>query len=73
MTCTSIYANCTKSILLKLLSKDYRDFQIAGKECRTAKYADEFVLLVKEESVLQGIVNTITEIGRCFAIEMNMD
>jgi len=23
--------------------------------------------------VLQGIVNTITEIGRCFAIEMKME
>jgi len=28
---------------------------------------------VREESLLQDIVNTITEIGRCFAIEKNME
>jgi len=37
------------------------------------KYADDFVLLVKEELVLQGIINTITEIGRYYGIEMNME
>jgi hypothetical protein len=37
------------------------------------KYADYFVLLVREESVLQGIVNTITGIVRCYGIEVNME
>ena len=37
------------------------------------KYADDFVLLVKEESVLQGIVNAITESGRRYGIKMNME
>ena len=37
------------------------------------KYADDFVLLVKEESVLQGIFNTVTVIERCYGIEMNME
>ena len=36
------------------------------------QYADDFVLLLKEGSVVQGIVNTITEIGRSFEIEMKM-
>jgi len=31
------------------------------------------VLRVKQESVLQGIVNTLTVISRCAAIEMNID
>ena len=31
------------------------------------------MLPVKEKSVLQGIVNTVTENGRCFAIGMNME
>jgi len=51
----------------------FRDFQIAGKEFRTVGYSDEFVLLVREESVIQGIINTITEIGWCYGIEMNME
>jgi hypothetical protein len=37
------------------------------------QYADEFVLLVEEESVVQGIINTINEIGKCFEIEMNTE
>ena len=39
---------------------------MAGKEFRTLQYADDFVLLVKEGSVVQGIINTVTEIGRFF-------
>jgi hypothetical protein len=37
------------------------------------KYEDDFVQLVKEGSVVQGVINTITEIGRSFAIEMDME
>jgi hypothetical protein len=46
---------------------------MAGKGFRTVQYADDFVLLVKEGSVLQGIVNRRTEIGRWFEIEMDME
>jgi len=46
---------------------------MAGKEFRTLQYADDFVLLVKEGSVVQGIINTVTEIGRWFEIEMDME
>jgi len=31
------------------------------------------VLLVKEETVLQGIINTIIEIGRCIVIQSNIE
>jgi hypothetical protein len=37
------------------------------------KYANDFVLRVKEGSVLQEIFNTITEVERWFEIEMNME
>jgi hypothetical protein len=37
------------------------------------KYEDDIVLLVKEGSVVQGIINTVTEIGKCFVIEMDME
>jgi len=36
-------------------------------------YADDFLLLAKKELVLQGIVNTLNEIGRCYGIGMNME
>jgi hypothetical protein len=37
------------------------------------KYADELVLLTKEEAVLQGMNERLTEIGRCYGMEMNVE
>jgi hypothetical protein len=37
------------------------------------KYADDFVLLAKEEKVLQDIIDKLTEIGRCYGMEMNVE
>ena len=37
------------------------------------KYADDLVLLAKEEKVLQDIIDKITEIGRCYGMEMNVE
>jgi hypothetical protein len=37
------------------------------------KYADELVLLAKEEKVLQGMIDKLNEIGRCCGKEMNVD
>jgi hypothetical protein len=37
------------------------------------KYADEFVLLAKEETELQGMVDKLTEIGSCYGLEMNAE
>jgi hypothetical protein len=35
--------------------------------------ADDFVLLDKEEAVLQDIIERQTEIGRCCGMEMNVE
>ena len=37
------------------------------------KYADDLVLLAKEEAVLQGMTERLTETGRCYGIEINME
>ena len=37
------------------------------------KYADELVLLAKEEAVLQGMIDRLTEIGICYRMEMNVE
>jgi hypothetical protein len=37
------------------------------------KYADDLVLLPKEETVLQGMFERLTEIGRCCGMEMNVE
>jgi hypothetical protein len=37
------------------------------------KYADDLVLLAREENVLQGMVDRLTEIERRYGMEMNVD
>ena len=38
----------------------------------TVKYAEDIVLLAKEETVLQGMIDRRIEIGRCCVMEMNV-
>ena len=37
------------------------------------KYADDLVLLTKEEKVLQDMIDKVIEIGRCYGMEMNVE
>jgi hypothetical protein len=37
------------------------------------KYADDLVLLAKEEKVLQNMIDKLLEIGRCYGMEMNVE
>jgi hypothetical protein len=37
------------------------------------KYVDGFVLLAKEETVLQGMIDRLIEIERCYGMEMNVE
>jgi hypothetical protein len=59
--------------LTKEALEGFGDFTIGGQVIRTVKYADDFVLLAKEETVLQGMVDRIIEIGRRYGMEMNVE
>jgi hypothetical protein len=37
------------------------------------KYADDLVLLVKEETVLQGMIDRLIQIGRRYGMEINVE
>jgi hypothetical protein len=37
------------------------------------KYADDLVLLAKEETLLQGTIDRLIELGRCYGMEMNVE
>jgi hypothetical protein len=37
------------------------------------KYADDLVLLAKEEKVLQGMTDKLTKIGGCHGMEINVE
>jgi hypothetical protein len=39
----------------------------------TVKYVKDLELLAKEETVLQGMIERLTEIGRCYGMEMNVE
>ena len=37
------------------------------------KYVDELVLMAKEETVLQGMIDKLIETGRYYGMEMNVE
>jgi hypothetical protein len=37
------------------------------------KYADDLVLMAKEETVLQGMIDKLIAIGRCYGMKMNVE
>ena len=37
------------------------------------KYADDLVLMAKEETVLQDMIDKLIEIGSCYGMEMNVE
>jgi hypothetical protein len=44
-----------------------------GQVIFTVKCADDLVLLAKDETVLQGMIDGLTEIGRCYGIEKTVE
>ena len=49
------------------------DFKIGGQIIQTVKYADDLVLMAKEETELQGMIDKLIEIRRCYGMEMNVE
>jgi hypothetical protein len=56
-----------------LFLEGFRDCKISRQIIHTVKYADELVLLAKEEKVLQDMIEKLIEIGRCYGMEMNVE
>ena len=46
---------------------------MGGQVIGTVKYAGELVLLAKEQTVLQGVFDSLIEIGRRDGTEMNVE
>jgi hypothetical protein len=65
----NLYSEC----LTKEALEGFGDFKIGGQIIHTVKYADDLVLLAKEEKVLQDIIDKLIEIGRYYGMEMNME
>jgi hypothetical protein len=37
------------------------------------EYADDLVLMTKEETMLQGMIDKLIDIGRCYGMEMKVE
>jgi hypothetical protein len=44
-----------------------------GQVICTLEYADDLLLLAKEEMVLQGMIGRLIEIGRCCGMNVNVE
>ena len=68
-----ILFNFYNECLTKDALEGYGDFKIGRKIIHTVKYADDLVLLAKEENVLQDINDKLIETGGCYGMEMNVE
>lgn len=53
--------------------REFRDFRMGEWVIPTVQYSDKHVLQAKEETVLQGVIDRLTEIERCYGTEINME
>jgi len=65
----NLYSEC----LTKEALDGLEDFNIGEQIIRTVKYADDLVLVAKEEKVLQGTIDKLIEIGRRYGMEMKVE
>ena len=65
----NLHSECLTKVALIGLG----DFNIGEQITQTVKYADYLVLMAKEETVLQGMIDKLIEIGRCYGMEMNVE
>jgi hypothetical protein len=49
------------------------DFKIGGQTINAVIFADDLVVLAKEETVLQDMIDKLNETGRCYGMEMNVE
>ena len=51
----------------------FGDFKIVGQVIRTVKYADDIVLLAKEETVLRSVIDRLIVVGRYYGMKMKVE
>jgi hypothetical protein len=64
-----LYSEC----FAKEALEGFGDFKIRGQIIHTVKYADNLVLLAKEETMLQDMIDKLIEIGGYYGMEMNVE
>ena len=67
-----IFFNLYSECLTKEALDGLGDFKVGGQSIQTVKYADGLVLMAKEETVLQGMIDKLIETGRYYGMEINV-
>jgi hypothetical protein len=70
---SSILFNLYSEYLTKEALEGFGDFKIGGQVICTVKHADDLVLLAREEKVLQDMVDRLSEFGRRYGMEINVE
>jgi hypothetical protein len=70
--CLQFFSTFTANTLPRKLWMVWK-LQDRRAKYQTLKYANEFVLMAKEETVLEGMIDKLIEIGRNYGMEMNVD
>ena len=70
--CYHFCSPCTANALPRKLWMGLEASTSEGKLFKL-KYADDLVLMAKEETVLQGMIDKLIEIGSCYGMEMNVE
>jgi hypothetical protein len=68
-----ILFNVDSEYLTKEVLVGFGDFKTGGQVIRTVKYVDDLVLLAREETVLQGMIDRLIETERRYGMEMNVE
>jgi hypothetical protein len=70
---SSILFNFYNEYFTKKGLEGFGDFIVGGQVIRTVKCADDFVLLAKEETGLEGVIDRIIETGIFCGMEINTE
>jgi hypothetical protein len=72
---------CLSLLLLKLYSEyviqealeGFGDFKVEGQIFYTVRYGDDLVLLTKEKTILQSIIDNLIKVERGYGIEIKVE
>jgi hypothetical protein len=76
-----IHGCCLSPLLFNLYSEyvtqealeGLEDFKVGGQIISTVRYADDLVLLDKEETILQSMIDKLIEVGRGYGMDINVE
>jgi len=68
-----ILFNVNSKHLAKGVPERFGDFKVGRQVVCNMKHTDDFMLLDKDETMLQGTTGRLIRIGRCYEMEINVE